>query len=279
MRSCPLLDRKNITTQSVLICCNTDLQWHHTNVIAAYYFFLQLNLRVKNQGTYLVLVLQPTSCCSWMRAANCCWSATSLPWACLMKGCSRRWVTDGRASKSFIRHLTITKNNRGNTSDRKGLFKSEWDFTAKEEAFHHLSIVESWFVWISSDTSREPAASVLKPGSLICRSLSEYHMVASAVPQQSLFGLGAMVIASPISDVQRLPIGDVTLWYRPVAAIQHRLAAETNGCKNIDCFKAHTPGRTNLTFISEMFRDKKRYEMIRLVILTWAERCINNPGQ
>lgn len=255
MRSCPLLDRRNITTQSVLICCNIDLQWHHTNVIAAYYFFLQLNFRVKNQGTYLVLVLQPTSCCSWMRAANCCRSATSLPWACLMKGCSRRWVTDGRASKSFIRHLTITKNNRGNTSDRKGLFKSEWDFTAKEEAFHHLSIVESWFVWISSDASREPAASVLKPGSLICRSLSEYHMVAiTMAPSPNKLCCGTAL--SPISDVQCLPIGDVTLWYRPVATIQHRLAAETNGCKNIDCFKAHTPRRTNLTFISEMFWDK-----------------------
>ena len=56
-------------------------------------------------AAYLVLVLQPASCCSRMRAASCCWSATSLPWACLMKGCSRRWVTDGRASKSFIRHL------------------------------------------------------------------------------------------------------------------------------------------------------------------------------
>lgn len=72
-------------------------------------FFIYLYFRVKDQGSYLVLVLQPTSCCSWTRAASCFRSATSLPWACLMKGCSRRWVTDGRASKSFIRHLAITK--------------------------------------------------------------------------------------------------------------------------------------------------------------------------
>lgn len=40
-----------------------------------------------------------------MRAASCCRSAASLPWACLMKGCSSKWVTEGRASKSLIRHL------------------------------------------------------------------------------------------------------------------------------------------------------------------------------
>lgn len=122
MRPCPLLDRKNITTRSMPLCCNRDLLWQHTNLIAAYYFFC--DFRAENQWTYLVLVLQPASCCSWMRAANCCRSATSLPWACLMKGCSRRWVTDGRASKSFIRHLKITKTGRTlNTWDRQSFFK------------------------------------------------------------------------------------------------------------------------------------------------------------
>lgn len=136
MRPCPLLDRKHITTQSLPICCNRNLHWQHTNeatsfVIAAYYFLGNSNFRKKYQGTYLVLVLQPNSCCSWMRSANCCRSATSLPWACLMKGCSRRWVTDGRASKSFIRHLTITKIEEAmNTSDGQSLL-------------HYLSFLQS----------------------------------------------------------------------------------------------------------------------------------------
>lgn len=43
-----------------------------------------------------------------MRSANCFWSAISLPWACRIKGCSKRWVTDGRFSKSLIRHLQNT---------------------------------------------------------------------------------------------------------------------------------------------------------------------------
>lgn len=54
---------------------------------------------------YLVLAIAPSSCCAWMRSASCFCSSMSLPWACLMKGCSKRWVTDGRFSKSLIRHL------------------------------------------------------------------------------------------------------------------------------------------------------------------------------
>lgn len=56
---------------------------------------------------YLVLVFLPTSCCSRMRTESCCLSDVSFPWACLMNGCSSRCVTDGRVSKSFIKHLQV----------------------------------------------------------------------------------------------------------------------------------------------------------------------------
>lgn len=136
----------------------------------------------KSAGTHLVLVLQPASCCSWMRVASCCRSATSLPWACLMKGCSRRWVTDGRASKSLIRHLRGAKTKtRGENEHTLGETEPWFEVApgGGEETLCaiYLSMVESWFVWISSDTSRELLASVLKSGSLICRPLSEHHMV------------------------------------------------------------------------------------------------------
>lgn len=118
------------------------LQWQHTNEATSVVTAADVIMK-KIKVSYLVLVLQPASCCSWTRAANCCRSATSLPWACLMKGCSRRWVTDGRASKSFIRHLnTHTHKNKkqrklSHTSNGRSLFKSEWIQTA-----NHLSIVD-----------------------------------------------------------------------------------------------------------------------------------------
>lgn len=118
MRPCPLLDRyKHAPLSQWLSAAAQIIQWqcthgdnkpcHHAKLFGSCISFRE---------TYLVLVLQPTSCWSWMSAASCWRSATSLPWACLMKGCSRRWVTDGRASKSFIRHLHKHRNDHSVTS-------------------------------------------------------------------------------------------------------------------------------------------------------------------
>lgn len=184
----------------------------------------------------------PSSCCSWIRAANCCRSATSLPWACLMKGCSRRWVTDGRASKSLIRHLTNTKTsqsylislqvtskeNRGKTLDRHKpplphyhlpIFKS-----ANEKLCNHLNILETWFVGISSNSLSHQWRAPLKSGSLICVWVPHGHYHHGPESKQALLWHGS----KSICDVQCLPIGDVTLWYRLAAALQHQFAADTN---------------------------------------------------
>lgn len=149
----------------------------------------------------MVLVLLPTSCCSWMRVANCCRSATSLPWACLMKGCSRRWVTDGRASKSFIRHLTATKTLQ---TQKKNASSSQRELNRNDvESPEHL---RNLVFWISSN-SREPAG-VLKSGSLICCSASENLIVTiTMAPSANKVCYGTAV--SPIGGVQCLPVGDV----------------------------------------------------------------------
>lgn len=60
---------------------------------------------------YLVLAMEPSCCCSWMSSASCFCKDISLPCTCLINGCSKRWVTEGRCSKSLIRHLW--QRNRG----------------------------------------------------------------------------------------------------------------------------------------------------------------------
>lgn len=60
---------------------------------------------------YLVLAVEPSCCCSWMSSASCFCRDISLPCTCLINGCSKRWVTEGRFSKSLIRHLW--QRNRG----------------------------------------------------------------------------------------------------------------------------------------------------------------------
>lgn len=221
--------------------------------------------------------MAPCSCCSRMRVDNCCWSATSFPWACLMKGCSRRWVTDGRASKSFIRHLTNTKASQSYLISLLVIGKENWWKTdktslplyhlpilksANDKLRSHLNIVETWFVRISSDRLSHQWRASLMSGSLICRSMSEYHMVTITMapsPNKPCHGLAVR----PICDVQCLPIGDFTLWYWLAAALQHQFAADldahnilspdTRQCKT-------THGKTHFSFISDssdILRDKK----------------------
>lgn len=136
------------------------LQWQHTNEATSVVTAADVIMKKKIKVSYLVLVLQPASCCSWTRAANCCRSATSLPWACLMKGCSRRWVTDGRASKSFIRHLN-THTQKQKTEETFTHFKRTKPLQIRVNS-NSQSPEHCGFVWISSDTSRGLVASVLK---------------------------------------------------------------------------------------------------------------------
>lgn len=108
-----------------------------------------------------------------MRAANCWRRAMSLPWACLMKGCSRRWVTDGRASKSFIRHLkatkyhTVTSKTLRQTNCPSSVYKSEWikQLTAVTWTLRGADLSGSTVS--DTHTSAVPLASVFKRGSLI----------------------------------------------------------------------------------------------------------------
>lgn len=54
---------------------------------------------------YLVFATEPSRCCSWISSASCFCRDISFPCTCLINGCSKRWVTVGRFSKSLIRHL------------------------------------------------------------------------------------------------------------------------------------------------------------------------------
>lgn len=87
-----------------------------------------VSISLSRRHTYLVLSLQPRSCCSQISVDSCWPRAISLPWACLMKGCSKRWVTDGRVSKSFIRHLCSerTQLQHHNTSSKSQKYNLFW---------------------------------------------------------------------------------------------------------------------------------------------------------
>lgn len=140
-----------------------------------------------------------------MRAANCCWRVVSLPWACLMKGCSRRWVTDGRASKSLIRHLKITGDK---TQLGTGTLKEEEPFSIPMKYVlngppnHCRSCLDQLC------SRLEPGASVLKSGALVCVGATcSYHHA----PPPCLDKLGEGTAVNPLTDVQCLPTEDVDL--------------------------------------------------------------------
>lgn len=103
-------------------------------------------------------------------------------------------MTDGRASKSFIRHLK----RRWERFKHKSQMRSE--LTAKEELSNHLDIVD---LSESVLAPTKPVTGVLS--SLICLSttwsLSPWTQVQTS----------SVLVQRPIRDVQCLPIGDVTL--------------------------------------------------------------------
>lgn len=133
-----------------------------------------------------------------------------MPWACLMKGCSRRWVTDGRASKSLIRHLKIKGNKtqlgRG-TFKEEELFSIPMKFVLKGSPNHCRSCLDQLC------TRVEPGASVLKSGALVCVGATcSYHYAPpppTPTPTARLDKLGEGTAVNPLTDVQCLPTEDV----------------------------------------------------------------------
>lgn len=181
-----------------------------------------------------------------MRAANCWRRAMSLPWACLMKGCSRRWVTDGRASKSFIRHLkatkyhTVTSKTLRQTNCPSSVYKSEWIKQLSAVTWTLRGADLSGSTVSDTHTSAVPLASVFKRGSLIdpsprtTWSLSPWPRVQTspAVAQRQVLS----VICSVCQQVMSLC--DTGL---PAATLQPLMSVcWYKGSSNIDSSAPHT---------------------------------------
>lgn len=191
-----------------------------------------------------------------MRAANCWRRAMSLPWACLMKGCSRRWVTDGRASKSFIRHLkatkyhTVTSKTLRQTNCPSSVYKSEWikQLTAVTWTLRTADLSGSTVS--DTHTSAVPLASVFKRGSLIDPSLRTTWSLSPWPRVQTSPAVAQRQVLSVMCSVcqQVMSLCDTGL---PAATLQPLMSVcWYKRSSNIDSSAPHTHWNTRRTHLA-----------------------------